>query len=146
MSCNPVPIKTTKTSTFLDEESEKSDNLYQQQEVSDDETMDLTDHPSESDIESEEIEEDFYEEEVPSPSMINQKVTALVAVIDTAAEDLASGHEQSKRCRRSSKSLFTKKIRVLLDSGSDGDIWFHRKGAIKRFPQTERQMVKSYHT
>ncbi len=44
------------------------------------------------------------------------------------------------------KLLFTKKVRVLLDSGSDGDIWFHRKGATKRFPYTERQVVKSYHT
>ena len=33
-----------------------------------------------------------------------------------------------------------------MDSGSDGDIWFHRKGATKRFPYTERQMAKSYHT
>jgi hypothetical protein len=33
-----------------------------------------------------------------------------------------------------------------LDSGSDGDIWFHQKGATKCFPYTERKMAKSYHT
>ncbi len=38
-----------------------------------------------------------------------QKVTAVIAIIDTATEDQASGHEHSKRCRRSSKLLFTKK-------------------------------------
>jgi hypothetical protein len=36
---------------------------------------------------------------------------------------------------------------VLLDSGSsDNDIWFHKNGATKCFPYTERQMAKSYHT
>ena len=63
-----------------------------------------------------------------------------------STEDPASGIEHSKRCRRTNKLLFTKKIRVLLDSGSDGDIWFHKKGATKHFPYTERQMAKSYYT
>ena len=75
-----------------------------------------------------------------------QMVTSVIAIIDTAMEDKSSGHEQSKRRRHNSKLLFTKKIRVLLDSGSDGDIWFHRKGTTKRFPYTERHMVKAYHT
>jgi hypothetical protein len=61
-------------------------------------------------------------------SVEDQKVTAVVAVIDTSTEDPASGIEYSKRCHRTNKLLFTKKIRVLLDSGSDGDIWFHKKG------------------
>jgi hypothetical protein len=79
-------------------------------------------------------------------SVEDQKVTAVVAVIDTFTEDPASGIEHSKRCRRTNKLLFTKKIKVLLDSGSDGDIWFHKIGATKLFPYTERQMAKSYHT
>ena len=79
-------------------------------------------------------------------SVRDQKVTAVVAVIDTSTDDPENGIEHSKRCRRTNKLLFTKKIRVLLDSGSDGDIWFHRKGASKRFPYTERQVVKSYNT
>ena len=71
------------------------------------------------------------------------KVTAVVAIIDTATKDQTSGCENSKRCRRSSKLLFTKKSKVLLDSGSDGDVWFQ---ATKHFPYTEKQMAKSYHT
>ena len=86
------------------------------------------------------------DEESISPSVVEQKVTAVIALIDTATEDKENGIEHSKRCRRSSKLLFTKKVRVLLDSGSDGDIWFHRKEATKRFPYTERQLVKSYQT
>jgi len=64
-------------------------------------------------------------EEDKKASVRDQKVTAVVAVIDTSTEDPENGIEHSKRCRRTNKLLFTKKIRVLLDSGSDGDIWFH---------------------
>jgi hypothetical protein len=66
-----------------------------------------------------------HQEEDNTSSEEEQKVTAVITIIDTATEDQASGHEHSKRCCHSSKLLFTKKIRVLLDSGSDGDIWFH---------------------
>ena len=99
------------------------------------------DESTDSDYESVEPEEEdtYFSEE-------GQKVTAVRAIIDTATGHQASRHEHSKRCRRSSKLLFTKKIRVLLDSGSDGGIWFHQKGATKCFPYTEKQMAKSYHT
>jgi hypothetical protein len=63
-----------------------------------------------------------HEEEDSNSSEEGQKVTAVIATIDTVTEDQASGHEHSKRCHHSSKLLFRKKIRVLLDSGSDGDI------------------------
>ena len=96
--------------------------------------------------ETSDSEQDTNQEMDDTSSVEEQKVTAVVAVIDTATEDPTNGIEHSKRCRRTKKLLFTKKIRVLLDSGSDGDIWFHRKGATKRFPYTERQVVKSYHT
>ena len=39
-----------------------------------------------------------------------------------------------------------KVIRVLLDSGSDGDLWFHKKGTTKHFPYSNRQVSKSWHT
>jgi hypothetical protein len=42
-------------------------------------------------------------------SVEDQKVTAVVAVIDTSTEDPASGIEHSKRCRRTNKLLFAKK-------------------------------------
>ena len=41
-------------------------------------------------------------------SVEEQKVTAVVAVIDTATEDPTNGIEHSKRCRRTKKLLFTK--------------------------------------
>ena len=87
-----------------------------------------------------------HEEEDNTSSGEEQKVTAVIAIIDTATDDQAYGHEHSKRCRHSSKLLFTKKIRVLLDSGSDGDIWFHWKRTTKHLPYIEWQMAKSYHT
>ena len=87
-----------------------------------------------------------YIDDDDTSSVEDQKVTAVVAAIDTSTEDPEFGIEHSKRCRRTKKLLFTKKVRVLLDSGSDGDIWFHRKGATKRFLYPERQVVKSYHT
>ena len=143
---NPVPIKTTHLneapSSFLDKNKSEKLNNFKQQELSNDVTVEIIDDSSDSDTES----EDDLSIEEEDPSIADQKVTAVIAVIDTATEDPTSGHEHSKRCRRSNKLLFTKKIRVLLDTGSDGDIWFHRKGATKRFPKTERQMVKSYHT
>jgi len=141
-----VPIKTTyhknESSIFLTGDYLEKLNNFKQLHSSEDVTVELTDKSSDSDTESD--DDQSIEEE--DPSIADQKVTAVIAVIDTATEDLTSGHEQSKRCRRSSKPLFTKKVRVLLDTGLDGDIWFHRKGATKRFPKTERQMVKSYHT
>ena len=100
-------------------------------------TYNKLDEPSQSDIDTDAEMDD-------SSSVEDQKVTAVIAVTDTATEDPTNGIEHSRRCRRTKKLLFTKKIRVLSDSGSDGDIWFHRKGATKRFPYTERQVVKSY--
>ena len=36
-------------------------------------------------------------------------------------------------------------IRVLLDTGSDGDLMFHKKGTYKHFPYLTRQVPKSWH-
>ena len=64
------------------------------------------------------------EQENSTSSEEEQKVTAVIVIIDTVTEDQATGPEHSKRFCHSRKLLFTKKIRVLMDSGSDGDIWF----------------------
>jgi hypothetical protein len=49
--------------------------------------------------------------------------------------------------RRSSKMASVKKtIRVLLDSGSDGDLLFHKKGTAKQFSYLTRQVPKTWHT
>ena len=48
---------------------------------------------------------------------------------------------------KSSKEASKEKlIRVLLDSGSDGDLLFHKKGKTKHFPYLTRQVPCSWHT
>jgi hypothetical protein len=132
----PVPNKAAQHSTRL---NAMSSTCFKDKTPTNVTTDDM-DESSESDNFS-----DSNHEMDDTSSVEDQKVTAVVAVIDTSTEDPASGIEHS-RCCRTNKLLFTKKIRVLLDSGSDGDIWFHKKGATKRFPYTERQTAKSYHT
>ena len=47
----------------------------------------------------------------------------------------------------SSKKVLKKKIlRILLDSGSSGDLMFHKKGAKKCSPYLDRQVPKSWCT
>ena len=51
-----------------------------------------------------------------------------------------------KKNHRSSKKVPMKKlVRVLLDSGSDGDLLFHAEGAAKHFPYSTRQVPKPWH-
>ena len=68
-------------------------------------------------------------------SETKQGVTAVMAVM------------VGLRGPRSSKQVSDKKtIRVLLDSGSDGDLLFHEKGTPKQFPYLTRQVPKTWHT
>jgi hypothetical protein len=49
------------------------------------------------------------------------------------------------KSRRSTNKSSTKKlIRVLLDTGSDGDLLFHEKGTAKQFPCLTRQVPKTW--
>jgi hypothetical protein len=68
-------------------------------------------------------------------------VTALVAIMEPATESQSSrAYKQPLRSRPSNK------IKVLLDSGSDGDLIFLPKGKNKPFPYLTRQVPKSWHT
>ena len=80
---------------------------------------------------------------------INQKentkeqvgVMALIATMEPATESQSSrAYKQPLRSRPS------KTIKVLLDSGSDGDLYFQPKGKGKTFPYLTRQAPKSWHT
>ena len=75
---------------------------------------------------------------------INDKdiqVTAVVAVLKPRVESQSSsGHKHLKRNPKASL------IRVLLDTGSDGDLWFQEKGTKPRFSYLTRQVPKSWHT
>jgi hypothetical protein len=64
-------------------------------------------------------------------------VTAVVAV---AKYGPVHHHKSSKEASKE------KLIRVLLDSGSDGDLLFHKKGKTKHFPYLTRQVPCSWHT
>ena len=44
------------------------------------------------------------------------------------------------------KSCPSNKIRVLLDMGSNGDLYFHEKAKPKHFPYLTWQVPKSWHT
>ena len=66
----------------------------------------------------------------------NLGVTAVLAVISAGSK----GQQSSK------KAPMKKLIRVLLDSGSDGDLLFHKKGTTKHFPYLTRQVPKTWHT
>ena len=53
------------------------------------------------------------------------------------------GHvHHHKRSKKAAKKL----IRVLLDSGLDGELLFHEKGKPKHFPYLTRQVPCSWHT
>jgi hypothetical protein len=68
-------------------------------------------------------------------------VTAVIAVMEPVTESQFSrAYKQPLRSRPSNK------IRVLLDSGSDGDLYFLPKGKDKSFPYLTRQAPKSWRT
>ena len=68
-------------------------------------------------------------------------VTAVIAEMISATENQASTDHEHPSKRRSNNL-----IKVLLDTGSDGDLMFHEKGTYKRFPYLTRQVPKSWHT
>ena len=64
----------------------------------------------------------------------------MTAVVAIAKYSSARHHKSSK------KGAKEKLIRVLLDSGSDGDLLFHEKGTPKHFSYLTRQVPCSWHT
>ena len=65
-------------------------------------------------------------------------VMALIAIMKPATDS------QSPRAYK--QPLRSHKIKLLLDSGSDGDLYFLQKGKDKPFPYLTRQTPKSWHT
>jgi hypothetical protein len=75
-------------------------------------------------------------------------VTAVVAVMK-AGPELRPKCKKIKYCKNTSSSKKVPKrtiIRILLDSGLDGDLLFHKKGAPKSYPYLTRQVPKSWST
>ena len=65
---------------------------------------------------------------------------AVVAIMEPATENWSS-----KRPQIPFMSHPSNKIWVLLDTGSNGDLFFHEKGKPKLFPYLTRQVPKSWH-
>ena len=68
-------------------------------------------------------------------------VTALIAIMEPATES-----QSSRVNKQPLRSCPSNKIRVLLDSGSNRDLYFLTKGKDKPFPYLTRQAPKSWHT
>ena len=73
------------------------------------------------------------------PRTIVDSVTAVLAV-----QKLVTGNQSSTKLKHLSRSK-NNFLRVLLDTGSDGDLMFHKKGTTKCFPYLNRQVPKSWH-
>jgi hypothetical protein len=63
-----------------------------------------------------------------------------MALVAMAKYGHAHHHKSSKKAAKE------KLIRVLHNSGSDGDLLFHQKGKPKHFPYLTRQVPCSWHT
>ncbi len=88
-------------------------------------------------LDSSEISKKFSEQQNDSPcSDKEQGVTAVMAVM--------TANDKSRHSNK--KSQVKKLYRVLLDTGSDGDLLFHKKGTEKQFPYLTRQVPKSWRT
>ena len=72
---------------------------------------------------------------------IVDSVTAVLAV-----QKLATRNQSSTKLKHLSRSHKNNVLRVLLDTGSDGDLMLHKKGTIKCFPYLNRQVPKSWHS
>jgi hypothetical protein len=95
-----------------------------------------SDHKVTHEPHSSKISKNFSKQQNNSSTMVDkQGVTAVMAV------------QVADKSRRSTKKSSTKKlIRVLLDTGSDGDLLFHEKVTAKQFPYLTRQVPKTWCT
>ncbi len=64
-----------------------------------------------------------------------------IAIMEPATEG-----QESSRKKPPLESCPSNKIKVLLDSGSNGDLYFLQKETDKHFPYLKRQVPKSWHT
>ena len=90
-----------------------------------------------------------YKQSSDSPLLKSNGVTAVYAIMVTPSRIPKKSLSKSKykKSKTSSKKVNKPKlIRVLLDSGSDGDLMFHKKGTHKCFPYSARLVPKPWCT
>ena len=81
-------------------------------------------------------------------SCLNSKREGRVTVVVAKARyHIATKNQAKQRVKHSARSHTSNAVRkVLLDSGSDGDLMFHEKGTPMHFPYLTRQVPNSWHT
>jgi hypothetical protein len=121
-------------------ESDKSDNIPSptQEKLAANRTIALASKSKDDTQESHQTLDD-----ASALSESEGRVTAVVAKVKYEATESRARRkiEHPGRCCTSNNI-----IKVLLDSGSDGDLWFHEKGTPMHFPYLTRQVPLSWHT
>jgi hypothetical protein len=80
-------------------------------------------------------------------SFKNETEGRVTAVVAKARYQQATENQSQQKLEHSARSRPSNKvIKVLLDSGSDGDLMFHEKGTPMHFPYLTRQVPNSWHT
>ena len=80
-------------------------------------------------------------------SFSNEQEGRVTAVVAQARYQRAAESQTKQRVEHSARSHPSNAvIKVLLDSGSGGDLWFHEKGMPMHFPYLTRQAPNSSHT
>jgi len=82
-----------------------------------------------------------------SSSFNSEQEGGVTAVVAKARYHRATENQSKQRFEHSARSRPSNMvIKVLLDSGSDGDLMFHEKGMPVHFPYLTRQVPNSWHT
>ncbi len=80
-------------------------------------------------------------------SFSNEQKGSVTAVVAHARYQRATKNQTKQKVEHSARSRPSNAvIKVLLDSGSDGDLMFHEKGMPMHFPYLTRQVPNSWHT
>ena len=81
-----------------------------------------------------------------SSSFSNEQEGRVTAVVAKARYQRATKNQTKQRFKHSARSHPSDAvIKVLLDSGSDGDLMFHEKEMPMHFPYLTRQVPNSWH-
>jgi hypothetical protein len=82
-----------------------------------------------------------------SSSFKSKKEGRVTAVVSQTRYHKATENHAQQRFKHSARGCPKNTvIKVLLDSGSDGDLMFHEKGTPMHFPYLTRQVPNSWHT
>ena len=82
--------------------------------------------------------------ETSEPHVPRTKMNSVTAVL--AVQKLATRNQSLTKLKYLSRGHKNNFLRVILDTGSVGDLMFHEKGTKKHFPYLNRQVPKSLHT